>query len=136
MPDSHPIFVIVRLSEDVSVSIFPQEQDYDISICPGIKAAPQARGIVLRPGGVSWFLGFSLLVKCSCDQTVRAAIIDHKYQTLEFNSELTLATDFFSSSHLTTPVMIFGWFCEEKCVYLWLCVLFLHYVPTCGTWRT
>ena len=54
--------------------------------------------MVLRPGDVSWFLGFSLLVKCSCDQTVRAAIIDHKYQTLEFNSELTLATDLFSSS--------------------------------------
>ena len=28
MPDSHPVFVMVRLSEDVSVSIFPQEQDY------------------------------------------------------------------------------------------------------------
>ena len=28
----------------------------DVSICPGIKVALQARDMVLRPGGASWFL--------------------------------------------------------------------------------
>jgi len=33
-----------------------QNKTIDISICPGIKAALQARDKVFSPGGASWFL--------------------------------------------------------------------------------